>query len=41
LEPLKENGKTVTIQGYTTNQGAEYFFIEKIDGKKYTGAKNQ
>jgi hypothetical protein len=39
LKALKESKKTVTLQGYTTNQGAEYFFIQKIDGKKYTGAK--
>ncbi len=40
LKALKESGKTVTIQGYITNQGAEYFFIQKIDGKKYTGSKS-
>ncbi len=40
LKALKESGKTVTIEGYTTNQGAEYFFIQKIDGKKYTAAKS-
>ncbi len=40
LKALKESGKTVTIEGYTTNQGAEYFFILKIDGKKYTAAKS-
>jgi len=39
LKGLKENRKSVKIQGYTTNQGAEYFFIEKIDGKKYKAAK--
>jgi hypothetical protein len=39
LKKLKESGKTVTIQGYTTKTGAEYFFIEKIDGKKYSAAK--
>jgi hypothetical protein len=39
LKTLKESGKTLTIQGYTTTQGAEYFFIQKIDGKKYKGAK--
>jgi hypothetical protein len=38
LKALKDSGKTVTIIGFTTNQGAEYFFIEKIDGKKYKGA---
>ena len=36
LKKLKESGKTLTIQGRTTETGAEYFFIEKIDGKKYT-----
>ncbi len=40
LKGLKESGKTVTVQGYITNQGAEYFFIQKIDGKKYTGSKS-
>ncbi len=40
LKGLKESGKTVTIQGYITNQGAEYFYIQKIDGKKYTGSKS-
>lgn len=40
LKALKQSGKSVTIQGYTTNQGAEYFFIQKIDGKKYGGAKS-
>jgi hypothetical protein len=39
LKPLKESGKSVTIQGYTTSQGAEYFFITKIDGKEYKAAK--
>jgi hypothetical protein len=38
LKKLKASGKTVTIQGYTTEQGAEYFFIESIDGEKYTTA---
>ncbi len=38
LKTLKESGKKVTIQGYTANQGAEYFFIQKIDGKKFKGA---
>ena len=39
LKKLKESGKIVTIQGYTTKTGADYFFIEKIDGKKYSAAK--
>jgi hypothetical protein len=39
LKKLKESGKSVTIQGYTTSTGAEYFFIEKIDGKKYSARK--
>jgi hypothetical protein len=39
LKKLKESGKTVTIQGHTTEAGADYFFIEKIDGKKYSAAK--
>jgi hypothetical protein len=41
LKKLKTSGKTVTIQGHTTEQGAEYFFIESIDGKKYTEAKKK
>jgi hypothetical protein len=40
LKKLKESGKTVTIEGHTTKSGAEYFFIEKIDGKKYSAAKD-
>jgi hypothetical protein len=39
LKKLKGSGKTVTIEGYTTKTGAEYFFIQKIDGKKYSVAK--
>ena len=39
LKKLKESGKIVTIQGYTTKTGADYFFIEKIDGKKYSAPK--
>jgi hypothetical protein len=39
LKALKESRKSVKIQGYTTSQGAEYFFIEKIDDKKYKAAK--
>ena len=38
LAKLKDSGKSVMIEGYTTKQ-AEYLFIEKIDGKKYTGGK--
>jgi hypothetical protein len=38
LKALKDSGKTVTLQGYTSNQGAEYFFIERINGKRYKGA---
>jgi len=40
LKPLKESGKSVTIQGYTTNQGAEYFFITTIGGKNYKAPKS-
>jgi hypothetical protein len=39
LKKLKESGKSVTIQGHTTSTGAEYFFIEQIDGKKYSAGK--
>ena len=39
LKKLKESGKTVTIHGHTTEAGADYFFIEKIDGKKYSAPK--
>ena len=39
LKKLKESGKVVTIQGHTTEAGADYFFIEKIDGKKYSAPK--
>jgi hypothetical protein len=39
LNKLKESGKTVTIEGRTASTGAEYFVIEKIDGKKYTVKK--
>lgn len=39
LNKLKENGKSLTIQGRTTDKGAEYFFIEQIDGKKYSAQK--
>ncbi len=36
LKKLKESGRTVTIKGRTADQGAEYFFIQLIDGKKYS-----
>jgi hypothetical protein len=39
LKKLKDSGKSVTILGHTTSTGAEYFFIEKIDGKKYSAGK--
>jgi hypothetical protein len=39
LKKLKDNGKSLTIQGRTTDKGAEYFFIERIDGKKYSAPK--
>ena len=39
LKKLKESGKTVTIEGHTTETGADYFFIEKIDGKNYSAPK--
>jgi hypothetical protein len=39
LKKLKESGKTVTIQGHTTEAGPDYFFIEKIDGKNYSASK--
>jgi hypothetical protein len=38
LKALKESRKSVKIQGYTDKRGAEYFFIQKIDGKKYKAA---
>jgi len=38
LEELFKGGKTLTIQGrLDLTRGAEYLFIEKIDGKKYLG----
>lgn len=40
LDKLKQSGKTVSIEGYTTKQGIEFLFIEKIDGKKYSGGKD-
>jgi len=39
LKKLKKSGKILTIQGRTTETGAEYFLIESIDGKKYPAAK--
>ena len=39
LKKLKERGDTLIIQGHTTGTGAEFFFIETIDGKKYSGTK--
>jgi hypothetical protein len=39
LKKLKQSGKTVTIEGRASERGAEYFTIEKIDGKKYSAAK--
>jgi|WetSurMetagenome_2_1015567.scaffolds.fasta_scaffold270511_1 hypothetical protein len=39
LKKLKQSGKTVTIEGRASEKGAEYFAIEKIDGKKYSAAK--
>jgi hypothetical protein len=35
LERLKESGEAVLVQGHTTDKGAEYFFIETINGKEY------
>jgi hypothetical protein len=39
LKKLRQSGKTVTIEGRASEKGAEYFTIEKIDGKKYSAAK--
>ena len=36
LEALFKSGKTVTIEGRIV-RGAEYLFIEKIDGQPYRG----
>jgi len=36
LDSLLKSGKTVTIEGRLT-MGADRLFIEKIDGKPYTG----
>jgi hypothetical protein len=41
LKKLKESGKTVTIEGRTAKTGAEYFAIEKIDGKKYSAGRKK
>ncbi len=38
LEELLKSGKTVTIEGRIV-RGAEYLFIEKIDGRPYTGKR--
>ena len=41
LDELTKSGKTLTIEGrINLALGAEYMFIEKIDGKKYQG-KNE
>jgi hypothetical protein len=39
LKKLKEGGKTLIIKGRTGQDGADYFIIEKIGGKKYSAAK--
>jgi hypothetical protein len=36
LEELFKSQKRITIEGYRTS-GADFLFIEKIDGKPYTG----
>ena len=36
LEELYKSGKTITIEGRIV-RGAEYLFIDKIDGKTYAG----
>ena len=36
LEELFKSGKTLTIEGRIV-RGAEYLFIDKIDGRPYTG----
>jgi hypothetical protein len=38
LGPLAKAGKSMTIEG-SLRQGAYLLFIDKIDGKKYQGAK--
>ena len=38
LEDLMKSGKTLTIEGrLDLTRGAEYMFIEKIDGQPYRG----
>jgi hypothetical protein len=37
LDKLMKKGNTSVIEGHTTSQGVEFLFIEKIDGRKYTG----
>ncbi len=39
LKKLKKSGKAVVIEGHVGEGGAEYFVIEKINGKKYPAAK--
>ena len=39
LKRLRTSGKTVTIEGGTSESAAEHFFIEKIDGKTYFAKK--
>jgi len=39
LDKLIKKGKTVTIEGYTTQKGVEFLYIEKIDGKNYSEGK--
>jgi hypothetical protein len=39
LRRLRKSGKTVTIEGGTSERAAEHFFIEKIDGKTYSAEK--
>ncbi len=38
LEPLSNSGRTVSIQGRLP-MGADALFIEKIDGKPYSGKR--
>ena len=39
LEELYKSKKVLTIEGRLTPRGAEYLFIEKIDGKDYAGTE--
>ncbi|MEN6624143.1 MAG: hypothetical protein ABFD50_21675, partial [Smithella sp.] len=39
LKRIKESNNIVTFEGHYGKGGAEYFIIEKIDGKKYSAAK--